>query len=63
MEEVFDEDQQSLAKGAQSKMLVVGLGASAGGIKALKEFFSHVPAQSGVNPRRRKTVKRLGRVK
>ena len=48
MEEVFDEDQQSLAKGAQSKMLVVGLGASAGGIKALKEFFSHVPAQSGV---------------
>jgi two-component system CheB/CheR fusion protein len=28
--------------------LVVGLGASAGGIKALKEFFAHVPAQSGM---------------
>ena len=28
--------------------LVVGLGASAGGIKALKEFFSHVPAHSDI---------------
>ncbi len=28
--------------------LVVGLGASAGGIVALKEFFAHVPADSGM---------------
>ena len=28
--------------------LVVGLGASAGGIKALKDFFAHVPADSGM---------------
>ena len=48
MSELFDEDEQSLAKGAQSNLLVVGLGASAGGIKALKEFFSQVPADSGV---------------
>jgi two-component system CheB/CheR fusion protein len=28
--------------------LIVGLGASAGGIKAFKEFFEHVPADSGI---------------
>src|SRR5215210_7677362 len=28
--------------------LVVGLGASAGGIKAFKEFFAHVPRESGM---------------
>ncbi len=28
--------------------LVVGLGASAGGIKAFKEFFTHVPVDSGI---------------
>src|SRR5215510_15648367 len=28
--------------------LVVGLGASAGGIKAFKEFFTRVPADSGM---------------
>jgi two-component system CheB/CheR fusion protein len=33
---------------AENKFLVVGLGASAGGIKALKEFFAHVPADSGM---------------
>ena len=33
---------------AENKFLVVGLGASAGGIKALKEFFAHVPADSGI---------------
>jgi two-component system CheB/CheR fusion protein len=31
---------------AGEDFLVVGLGASAGGIKALKEFFAHVPAKS-----------------
>lgn len=29
-------------------MLIVGLGASAGGIQAVKRFFEHVPADSGV---------------
>ena len=32
---------------AAPKLLVVGLGASAGGIQALRTFFSHVPADSG----------------
>jgi two-component system CheB/CheR fusion protein len=33
---------------ANSKSLIVGLGASAGGIKACKEFFEHVPKDSGI---------------
>jgi two-component system CheB/CheR fusion protein len=33
---------------AEKKILIVGLGASAGGIRALKEFFAHVPADSGM---------------
>lgn len=33
--------------GAKKDFLVVGLGASAGGIKALKEFFANVPKDSG----------------
>ena len=28
--------------------LIAGLGASAGGVQALKEFFSNVPAESGI---------------
>ncbi|HEX8131446.1 MAG TPA: CheR family methyltransferase [Pyrinomonadaceae bacterium] len=35
-------------RGAGSEFLIVGLGASAGGIHALKEFFAHVPARSGM---------------
>jgi len=31
------------------EFLIVGLGASAGGIKAFKEFFEHVPADSGMS--------------
>lgn len=34
--------------GEQKDFLVVGIGASAGGIKALQEFFGNVPADSGV---------------
>jgi len=33
---------------APHKFLVVGIGASAGGIQALKTFFEHVPADSGI---------------
>src|ERR1700712_3579761 len=32
----------------EDNFLIVGIGASAGGIKALKEFFSNVPADSGM---------------
>ncbi len=34
--------------GHETGFLIVGLGASAGGIKALKEFFERVPADSGM---------------
>jgi two-component system CheB/CheR fusion protein len=34
--------------GEGDEFLIVGLGASAGGIHALKEFFAHVPADSGM---------------
>src|SRR5215217_9680287 len=34
--------------GAGQDFLVVGLGASAGGIRAFKEFFERVPADSGM---------------
>ena len=33
---------------ADKEFLVVGLGASAGGVTALREFFEHVPADSGM---------------
>ncbi|MEO6914641.1 MAG: CheR family methyltransferase [Chitinophagaceae bacterium] len=33
---------------SENQLVVVGIGASAGGIKALKEFFEHVPADSGL---------------
>jgi PAS domain S-box-containing protein len=35
-------------RAASDKFLVVGIGASAGGIQALKKFFEHVPADSGI---------------
>jgi two-component system CheB/CheR fusion protein len=35
-------------RGAGKEFLIVGLGASAGGIRALKEFFAQVPADSGM---------------
>ncbi|HVG17298.1 MAG TPA: chemotaxis protein CheB, partial [Chitinophagaceae bacterium] len=33
---------------ADGKFLITGIGASAGGIQALKEFFQHVPGNSGI---------------
>lgn len=35
-------------KSGQPKLLIAGLGASAGGIQALREFFKNVPADSGI---------------
>jgi two-component system CheB/CheR fusion protein len=35
-------------RGAGKEFLIVGIGASAGGIHALKEFFQHVPPESGM---------------
>src|SRR6476646_2629733 len=45
MEEVFERDRP--ADESANRLLVVGIGASAGGIKALKEFFAHVDPASG----------------
>jgi len=35
-------------KPASDEFLITGLGASAGGIQALQEFFKHVPERSGI---------------
>jgi two-component system, chemotaxis family, CheB/CheR fusion protein len=43
--ETGDDTRQSRSRSDES-VLVVGLGASAGGIRALKDFFSHVPPDS-----------------
>jgi two-component system CheB/CheR fusion protein len=52
MEETFSRPEivgtDPLSKKPSEDFLVVGLGASAGGIKALKEFFANVPADSGI---------------
>src|SRR5262252_7535073 len=47
MAEVMEESATD-ARPDDRLLLVVGIGASAGGIKALKEFFSRVPPDSGV---------------
>src|SRR5215210_8022999 len=41
-------DAQQASPQTGDDFLVVGLGASAGGIKAFKEFFAHVPHDSGM---------------
>jgi two-component system, chemotaxis family, CheB/CheR fusion protein len=41
-------DADSMSRQVGDEFLVVGLGASAGGIKALKEFFAQVPTDSGM---------------
>lgn len=40
--------QQLQEKPGKNEFLIVGMGASAGGIQSLKEFFMHVPADSGM---------------
>src|SRR5262245_43409054 len=47
MAEIFPSNEATRPGGPSSKLFVVGLGASAGGIRALKEFFSSVPPNSG----------------
>ena len=43
----MENSQYSIEKKPEG-FLIVGIGASAGGIQALKEFFQHVPADSGL---------------
>ena len=42
------QNQDDTPKPNGQGFLVVGLGASAGGLKALKEFFAQMPADSGM---------------
>src|SRR5437867_8502869 len=42
MADAIDPTEQTQPDDPRSSIFVVGLGASAGGIKALKEFFAHV---------------------
>jgi two-component system CheB/CheR fusion protein len=45
---VTSENNDPVGQQQEHDFLVVGLGASAGGIKAFKEFFAHVPPASGM---------------
>jgi two-component system, chemotaxis family, CheB/CheR fusion protein len=48
---IHSDNQSRIAKAKphkDSEFLIVGIGASAGGIKALKEFFKNVPAATGM---------------
>src|SRR5262245_36962179 len=47
MGEIFPPPELSHHGSVASKLFVVGLGASAGGIRALKEFFANVPPGTG----------------
>ena len=51
MSEIFNKDPLSvevIEPDGDGSFLVVGIGASAGGIQALRNFFSHVPARTGM---------------
>ena len=52
MGDSFEQTSQLLAEPEPSKQAasfpVIGLGASAGGLQALKDFFTHMPAESGM---------------
>ncbi len=50
MSEIFNEDPvvTAVKPGSDGHFLVVGLGASAGGVQALRDFFSHVPADTNM---------------
>src|SRR5215467_15965329 len=44
----IDNQKQQPPRDHKDGFLIVGLGASAGGIQALQEFFRHVPRDSGI---------------
>src|ERR1043166_3841534 len=51
MSETFNKDSFNAAAAeaeSNGNFLVVGLGGSAGGVQALRDFFSQVPAQTGM---------------
>src|SRR5829696_646611 len=51
MDETFNRDPlgaQAAGRNGDENFLVVGLGASAGGIQALRDFFAHVPAHTNM---------------
>ncbi|HKN84343.1 MAG TPA: chemotaxis protein CheB, partial [Pyrinomonadaceae bacterium] len=51
MSETFNEDPldvKAVEPDADGNFVVVGLGASAGGIQALRDFFAHVPAYTNM---------------
>jgi two-component system CheB/CheR fusion protein len=51
MSETFNEDPvdvKAVGPDAHGNFLVVGIGASAGGVQALRDFFSHVPADTNM---------------
>jgi len=51
MEEAFDKDLyggEPVTPDAAENFLVVGIGASAGGVRALRSFFANVPAHTGM---------------
>ena len=51
MEEAFDKDLfggEPVTPDGAENFLVVGIGASAGGVRALRSFFANVPAHTGM---------------
>lgn len=47
-QELSDSNSPSEAAIKKNRLTIVGIGASAGGLKALKEFFAEVPSTSGL---------------
>lgn len=45
---MIDPTPDAFGKVSKHQMLVVGIGAAAGGMEALTEFFEHVPAHTGL---------------
>ena len=49
MEQIKNEEKVKETEERQKEMFVVGLGASAGGLEALQQFFRYMPANSGLS--------------
>ena len=43
------ETEEKITAGTQSSSIVIGIGASAGGLEALQQFFSYMPPNSGLS--------------